>query len=166
MCNQFNWTHWIAHCTASTLCILCIAVPIVFVMNSCLFEDADIGTWTDLLHMNMWQVAVCVYVGIGAFISISLDQTAYQRGNATVVTWLEYSAIPISFAYTAIIFKEMQGTLEIVGVALLTVGFILPGLHHVWIHFRAHKDEAVYEPINDKDVETDTRLPISRRVEL
>ena len=143
--------HCFVYYAGSTLCILCIAVPCVLLVNSYLIQDESIGTLHDLGTMSLWQIAVCVYLGIAAFISVSLDQMAYQRGNAAVITWLEYMSIPITFALNTFFLKDEPNTFEYIGVPLLLIGCILPEMEQIYTHYAMQRQEQMFGEIKDEE---------------
>merc|ERR1711971_797535 len=95
------------------ICSLCISVPMILVMNTFVIDSELIGTFSDLGAMSISDVLVCIAVGFGGFAGMSLNVKGYQIGNAAVISWLEYIAIPLGFVYQSFIFENPPDEFEV-----------------------------------------------------
>ena len=70
----------------------------------------------------------------------------YQRGNAALIAWLEYIAIPLAFLYQVFVFDDVPGQIEGIGASLTLVGCLLPGVHEmILIVLQKKRQEVVAE---------------------
>eukprot|EP00483_Globobulimina_turgida_P013101 UN13125 len=119
------------------ICTLCIALPLLTIINSFLLTHSIdiIGNVYSFYKMDVWSILSCVYCGIAAFVAMSLNVMGYQIGNSTVVSWLEYINIPISFLYQMYIFHDEPNIFEYIGGILVLIGCVLPSIHQTINYF-------------------------------
>jgi len=103
-------------------------------------------------------VLLSLYVGVTYFVGLVLDVMAYQRGNAVMIAWLEYFAIPLAFIYQVFVFEQIPGEIEGMGAAFVLVGCMLPALHELVMIVMQKKsalgdsddDDESYQMIDDR----------------
>ena len=83
----------------ANMACLTISVPLLLTLNTFIFRNEQLGTFSDFCVMPWIHWLAAVFVGLTYFIGMFLNMIAYQRGNVALIGWLEYFAIPLAFLY-------------------------------------------------------------------
>ena len=96
--------------------------------------DLDVPLWQKDLGWDGLMVGVGT--GFIGFTVYSFWVIGYQMGEATLVGWLEYIQIPISFVYQLLIFDDVPNKYEIIGAVAVGIGGLLPTIEQVYIYLK------------------------------
>ena len=102
------------------------AIPTSLLLNHFVIKDHEMGDF----HLNSWlfdleSIIIMLSVGVLSFLGLSLDILAYQYGDATKVSWMQYFAIAISYMYQIFLFQQIPTPLQIIGVVLVIISCII-----------------------------------------
>eukprot|EP01084_Bolivina_argentea_P315750 547140_1 len=131
--------HFIQYEFSTTICSFC-TYPLLLIVCTYYLDNEFLGTFTDIYSSKMSHVLASVYCGFAGFLAMMLNVKGYQIGNATIVSWLEYINIPISFLYQTYIFLDTPNQYECIGAVLVLVGCLLPVMHTTWIYIKEIKE--------------------------
>lgn len=127
-------------------CIVTMGTLILLIIDS-FYKSDKIGD----LKLNEWVLGlgwsglgIGLLTGINGFINYSFWMIGYQIGEATLVGWLEYVQIPISFMYQMFIFGDTPNEYEIVGAVAVGIGGLLPTIEQIYIYLYHEEKENRY----------------------
>ena len=126
-----NTLHTVQYQLVSNIACLTISVPVLLIVNSVLFQNEQLGTFSDFCAMPWTDWLVALFVGFSYFIGMIVDMMAYQRGNVAMIGWLEYFAIPLSFIFQIFVFDDDPDPIEGMGATMVMIGCLSPGLHEM-----------------------------------
>ena len=108
-------------------------------------------------------LAIVTLAGINGFVLTSFWVIGYQLGDASLVGWLEYVQIPISFIYQTFVFGDVPNKYEVIGAVAVGVGGLLPTLEQLYIYMNEGKKGAKVE---ESRLDSDGGKKYSRKGEL
>ena len=138
--------HWLQLEMAMSLQMCVIILPIVMTLNHFIFNNVTYGDWSDWKY-DFWSILYIFIITINGFAAISLNVIGYQYGDATKVSWLEYSSLLLSVLYQIIIFNDIPNTFEVIGVLFVSIATMLNVAVDLYKYYKIKKTQQ-YEPVN------------------
>eukprot|EP01084_Bolivina_argentea_P290324 498661_1 len=126
MVRQAKKAHWLQLAIVSSLQTSLVWTPMLVFINFIIGDYVDFsldndGIWTWSFHTALIIIAIGILTGSGLVCTI----LGYQYGEATKVSWLEYTFLPFGYFYQWMIFNEPPNVFEITGTALVMVTCVL-----------------------------------------
>eukprot|EP01084_Bolivina_argentea_P286236 490996_1 len=154
-------SHFLQLELAVSVCFFFIGMPITALVNIILDSEYigslavwDINAW----HWNTDIMISMLSLGVLGFCTLMFSVKGYQIGEATMVSWLEYIMIPISFMAQTFIFNDTPNIWESVGASLVLIGALLPFIHQVIKYFCGRNKTAYIEVENEGDIYEEQEL--------
>lgn len=137
------------------ICILVVAIPLIGLLNQVLLHDDFIGN-VNIMDGDSWKYDIVsiismLSIGVLGFFVIFCSVKGYQYGEATMVSWLEYTTIPISFLSQTFIFNDIPNIWELFGAIMVLIGALLPFFHQIFHYFTLKKTESNTREMEEED---------------
>ena len=123
--RRIPMAHWTQMELASSLQSFAVWTPLMISINWML-EGTGInldngGHW----DFSLYPILICVVIGTLLITALVFLDIGYQLGEATKVSWLEYTSVFIGYMYQYVLFHESPNIYETVGASImLSTGFI------------------------------------------
>ena len=136
-------------------CILFIGIPSIAALNQILLKDDYVGSLNfmdeDSWKYDTFSVISMFSIGCLGFFVVFCSVKGYQYGEATMVSWLEYTTIPISFLSQTFIFNDIPNIWELIGAIMVLIGALLPFFHQIFDYFTIKITETNRGEIDEED---------------
>eukprot|EP01084_Bolivina_argentea_P290325 498662_1 len=126
MVRQAQKAHWLQLEIVSSLQAFLVWTPILVFIDFIIGNYVDFslgngGIWTLSFDTALMIIAIGILTGSGLMCTI----LGYQYGEATKVSWLEYTFLPFGYFYQWVLFNKPPNIFEITGTCLVMVTCVL-----------------------------------------
>eukprot|EP01083_Nonionella_stella_P182732 658208_1 len=132
--------------------MLFVAVPLILLFNTFL-QLKLLGTF-NTLQFDSLSIGVSIVTGFIGFAGLSLCVIGYQLGDATKVSWLEYSTIAFSCLYQTFVFQDPLNISESIGIVLVVASCVanLFEQYYNFIQAKKHHQEMIEPTLQEQRV--------------